>query len=236
LKFNENAKLYLSSYLYRFEIKEITEASVIEVGESLLRLFSILELVDAGYSSTNFKTFLFSENIKLVDNNISIDIIKNDFNDHIKKNWNEVKISESIVEYEKNILIYLNEYLFAKNQITKFDFSENVNVEHIMPASGRNISAIRLDAGIADEIEFNTIVNKIGNKILLEEIINKSISNEWFRTKKQSSVINKQGYKDSRYGIAQSLTNYHKDTWTKEDIENATTKAIDRIVNFIFNK
>jgi len=236
LKFNENAKLYLSSYLYRFEIKEITESSVVEVGESLLRLFAILELVDAGYSSSNFKTFLFSENIKLVDENVSIDTIKNDFNEHINKNWSEAKISESIAEYEKNILVYLNEYLFAKNQMTKFDFSENVNIEHIMPASGRNITTIRLDAGIADETEFNTTVNKIGNKILLEEIINKSISNEWFKTKKQSSVMNKQGYKNSRYGIAQSLTNYHQDIWTKVDIENATTKAIGRIVNFIFNK
>ena len=105
-----------------------------------------------------------------------------------------------------------------------------------MPASGRNISVIMTDAGIHDREEFNDIVNKLGNKILLEEDINKSISNEWFKTKKQSSINSKSGYKDSKYGIAIELTNYPKDTWTKDDIEAATKKALARIVKFFFNK
>ena len=79
-------------------------------------------------------------------------------------------------------------------------------------------------------------MNKLGNKILLEEDINKSIGNEWFKTKKQSSVIDKIGYKDSRYVIATTLINFPKDKWTKKDIEEATQKAADRIVDFIFNK
>ena len=78
LKFNENAKLYLSSYLYRFETTNIKEAKVSELCECLLRLFTVLELVDAGYSSSKFKTFLFGENIKLVDSKITIDTIKDD--------------------------------------------------------------------------------------------------------------------------------------------------------------
>ena len=64
----------------------------------------------------------------------------------------------------------------------------------------------------------------------------KSIGNEWFKTKKQSSVIDKIGYKDSRYVIATTLINFPKDKWTKKDIEEATQKAADRIVDFIFNK
>lgn len=236
LKCNENAKLYLSSYLYRFETIDITEQNVGEVCECLLRLFTILELVDSGYSSTKFKTFLFSENIKLVDNHISIDDIKTDFNEHILKNWSEDNISEAISAYDKNLLVYLNEYLYAKNKNFKFDFAENVNIEHIMPASGKNITIIRQDAGIPDKEEFNSIVNKLGNKILLEEDINKSIGNEWFKTKKQNSIKSKSGYKDSKYAIAAALTNYYKDTWTKDDIDIATKKAVERIVKFIFSK
>jgi len=83
--------------------------------------------------------------------------------------------------------------------------------------------------------EFNDIVNKLGNKILLEDEINKSLSNEWFQSKKQSSINNKSGYKDSKYAIALELTNYSKDTWNKEDIREATNKAAKRIVKFIFN-
>lgn len=236
MKCNENAKLFLSGYLYRYETTEITEENILDLCECLLRLFTVLELSDAGYSSSKFKTFLFGENIKLVDKNISIDTIKNNFNEHINNNWNPDTISDAIIEYEKNLLVFLNEYVYAKNKSAKFDFAENVNIEHIMPASGRNLTTIQRDANIATKEEFNSIVNKLGNKILLEEDINKSIGNEWFKTKKQNSINSKSGYKDSRYGIALALTAYQKDTWTKDDIDTATLKAVERIVKFIFDK
>jgi uncharacterized protein with ParB-like and HNH nuclease domain len=235
LKFNENAKLFLSGYLYRYETEEITEEGILDLCECLLRLFTVLELSDAGYSSAKFKTFLFSENIKFVEKNVSIDVIKNDFNEHINKNWNTDIIEDAIIEYEKNLLVFLNEYIYAKNKGSKFDFAENVNVEHIMPASGRNITTIQRDASITSKEEFNNIVNKLGNKILLEEDINKSIGNEWFKTKKQNSINTKSGYKDSRYAIALALTSFPKDTWTKEDIDTSTIKAVERIVKFIFD-
>jgi uncharacterized protein with ParB-like and HNH nuclease domain len=235
LKCNENAKLFLAGYLYRFEPNEINEEKILEICECLLRLFTILELSDVGYSSSKFKTFLFSENIKLVDKTVPVEIIKNDFNEHINKNWSEKNIEEDILEYDKNFLVFLNEYIYSKKKGIKFDFTDNVNIEHIMPASGRNIKIIKQDAGITNEEEFNSIVNKLGNKILLEEDINKSISNEWFKTKKQNSILSKLGYKDSRYAIAQALTSYEKDMWTKEDIEVTTKKAAKRIVKFIFN-
>lgn len=236
LKFNENIKLYLISYLYRYKLEDITKESVLGVGECLLRLFTLLELVDAGYSSTNFKTFLFGENIKFVDTNVSCDEIKKDFDLHIRKNWKEEDIRQTVSDYEKNILVFLNEYLYAKEKKIAFNFSETVNIEHIMPASGHNIDVIRVDAGIESQEEFTQIVNKLGNKILLEENINKSISNEWFKTKKQKSITDKSGYKDSRYNIAKSLVDYKTDVWTQDDINRATEKVANRIVKFIFAK
>lgn len=236
LKCNENAKLYLSSYLYRFETQDVSESNVSDICQCLLRLFTLLELVDVGYSSSKFKTFLFSENIKLVDKAVSIETIKINFNDHIRKNWNEQDITEAISGYDKNLLVYINEFLYAQSKGLKFDFDDNVNIEHIMPASGNNISTIREDAGISDKEEFSMIVNKLGNKILLEEKINKSIGNEWFKTKKQTSINNKSGYKDSKYAIAVALTSYPNDIWTKDDIDTATNKGIKRIVDFIFDK
>lgn len=235
LKFNENAKIFLISYLYRFDMEEITENSVIEICENLLKLFAILELSDSGYSSSRFKTFLFGENIKLVDKNILIEEISNDFREHIRKNWKPTELEETIFEYEKNILVFLNEYIYAKEKGVPFDFTENVNIEHIMPSSGRNTAIIQQDAGISDKEEFLTFVNKLGNKILLEEDINKSIGNEWFKTKKQNSIHSKTGYKDSQYAIARALTNYPDTQWTKQDIETATKKASERIIDFIFN-
>lgn len=236
LKCNENAKLYLSSYLYRFETQDVSESNVSDICQCLLRLFTLLELVDVGYSSSKFKTFLFSENIKLVDKAVSIETIKINFNDHIRKNWNEQDITEAISGYDKNLLVYINEFLYAQSKGLKIDFADNVNIEHIMPASGNNISTIREDARISDKEEFSMIVNKLGNKILLEEKINKSIGNEWFKTKKQTSINDKSGYKDSKYAIAVALTSYPSDIWTKDDIDTATNKGIERIVDFIFDK
>ena len=86
--------------------------------------------------------------------------------------------------YDKNILVFLNEYLYAKENHLTFNFESNVNVEHIMPASGHNIEIIRMDASIETKQEFDDLANQLGNKILLEENINKSISNDWFKTKK----------------------------------------------------
>ena len=234
LKFNENAKLYLISYLNRFKPQELTQEKVIEIAECLIRLFAVMELVDVGYSSSKFKTFLFGENVKLVDKSVSIDVIRHDFDEHISRCWKEEELKEALLDYENNILVFLNEYLYAKKHNLPFDFPDSVNVEHIMPGSGHNIVAIREDAGIENEEVFDSLVNQLGNKILLEEDINKSISNDWFRTKKQKSVKEKKGYKDSKYGIASALAGYPSDTWTKEDITSATEKAASRIIRFIF--
>lgn len=237
LKFNENVKIYLVSYLFRYDPSSITEDKVQGIAESLLRLFTILELVDAGYSSSNFKTFLFGENVKLVDTHFSLEEIIKDFDEHIMRKWeNKDELMKSLKEYDKNILVFLNEYLYAKERGRSFNFSENVNIEHVMPASGRNIATIQQDAGIADPIEFKGIVNLLGNKILLEEDINKSIGNEWFKTKKQKSVKDKSGYKDSTYSIAIGLVDYPSDVWTKDDIDTATEKAAKRIVKFIYSE
>ncbi|CAI3937060.1 DNAse/DNA nickase specific for phosphorothioated or glycosylated phage DNA [Commensalibacter communis] len=234
LKCNVNVRLFLSSYLYRYALKDITNKEILLICECLLKLFILLEVENLGYSSVKFKTFLFAENIKLVNPNITINEIYKDFCEHIHENWNVNDIKESILFYNKNLLVFVNEYLYSKDNKLEFNFSDSVNIEHIMPASGRNVSIIRQDAGM-DQNEFKEAVDKVGNKILLEDDINQSIGNEWFKTKKQTSIHNKSGYKDSKYPIAQSLINYHKDTWTKKDIDRATEKVAQRLINFIFS-
>ena len=236
LKLNENAKIFFASYLSTFELEEISEPVILPITECFLRLFTILELSETVYSSTGFKTFLFDENVKLVDRTVSVEQLCNDFSTHINNYWNENDIKESILEYQNNILVYLNEYLYAKKENLPFDFDKSVNIEHIMPSSGKNKDAIQEMAGINDKEEFNELVNALGNKILLEANINKSIQDEWFRLKKTKSIKDKAGYKDSKYPIAQSLTNFSGDYWGKDEIESTTKKIAARIVDFIFAK
>ena len=106
-------------------------------------------------------------------------------------------------------------------------------------ASGSNLQEIRKDAEITSEEEFRGIVNKLGNKILLEERINRAIGNEWFRTKVSTKLEDKTGYVDSTYPLAKELVskfrNDSKPYWKKADINSATERVAERIAAFIFD-
>lgn len=253
--FNDNSKLFLASYFNRFDSyfekndsgkyvisknnKNDLVAKTEKIGELMLRLFTILSLVEAGYSSTYFKTFLFGEGIKLVDSSISFEEIKNDFDKHINKSWKKEDIEDRIKDYEKHDIVFLNEYLFAKERGVKLEIGSNIDIEHIMPQSGKNRKLIQTDAGITDDEMFSNYINKIGNKILLEYNINRTIGNEWFRTKVSTEIFSKTGYIKSNYPIAKHLVekyrNEKKPYWTYNDIDIATEAASKRIVEFIFN-
>lgn len=246
LKFNDNAKFFLGCYFSRFfdrgenleNFLEKHESEIEKLSKAMLKLFAILELVDAGYSSSYFKTFLFRESADMVNKDIDVIKIDNDFSKHINSNFKINSIKASIKDYDKNLLVCLNEYVLAINDNLKFNLGGKYDVEHIMPASGHNISAIQIDAKIKNKEEFDEFVNKIGNKILLEEKINRSISNDWFRTKVQKYDKDKFCYADSKYPIAMYLANKYKGidkpTWDKNDIERETENAAERIANFIF--
>ena len=240
LKFNENTKLFLASYFFRFDEDNITEELVEPILECLLRLFSLLELVDVGYSSKYFKTFLFGAEVKLVSKSTTVDAITQDFNEHIRSNWDKETIWAALHDYDGNVLVYLNEFLFAKEKGLSFTLGTKYDIEHIMPYSGNNLQEIRKDAEIDSEEEFYGVVNKFGNKILLEEKINRAIGNEWFRTKVSTKLENKTGYIDSKYPIARALVSKYqsanKPYWKKDDIMSTTDKASDRIVSFIFGE
>lgn len=240
LKFNENTKLFLASYFFRFDEDNITGELVEPILECLLRLFSLLELVDVGYSSKYFKTFLFGAEVKLVSKSTTVDAITQDFNEHIRSNWDKETIWAALHDYDGNVLVYLNEFLFAKEKGLSFTLGTKYDIEHIMPYSGNNLQEIRKDAEIDSEEEFYGVVNKLGNKILLEEKINRAIGNEWFRTKVSTKLENKTGYIYSKYPIARALVSKYqsanKPYWKKDDIMSATDKASDRIVRFIFGE
>lgn len=238
LKFNENAKLYLASYLLSLK-ENFTETDILPVVESLMKLFTILEIGEIGYSSSKFKSFLLGEQIKMISPDTPATLIQKDIQDHISKNWQADQIKQELLEYDSHMLVHLNEYVFAKENNLPFNLLDKHDIEHIMPGSGRDIQTIRQDAEIEDTEEFKNLVNKLGNKILLESPINQSIGNEWFRTKISTTLENKTGYINSKYPLANALVeNFAKQNkafWTKQDIIDATEKASERIVKFVFD-
>ena len=237
--FNKNYRLFLMSYLFKFDIEDIDEKLVTEIGETLLRLFSVLEIQELVYSSNKFKTFLFRQNLDFVRKDISLDEIKTNFDKHISSQWTYEQINTLIKEYTKRPLVVLNEYLYAKEVNNNFSINDGYEIEHIIPKSGRNIENIRKDTGIVDEEFFKSKVEELGNKMLLEEKINKSIGNAWFRSKLESSIEDKSGYKDSKFPTAQYFIAKYEDVdkaiWTFEDADQRTDKIADKITKFIFN-
>lgn len=229
---NNNFKFYYATYLFFNQKSSIHDIESFII--ALLKLFALLSISSSGYSTKYFKTFLISLNMKIGAGTPTNELVQL-IDKHIKESFSKNEIKQLLCDTEpKTSIVYLNEYLFAiENHETINLSTQKIEIEHIMPASGKNIASIREDAKM-DADTFSQYVNKLGNKILLEQSINGAIGNAWFRCKKQNSIKEKRGYKDSAFPIAKSLTEYKKDLWEKEDIDAATEKAAQRIVSFIF--
>ncbi|MCY7041541.1 DUF262 domain-containing HNH endonuclease family protein [Streptococcus sanguinis] len=229
-RLNGNLKPFVSSYLfYRDDISYL---------EELLKLGLLIELSELSYSHRLFKGFLEEINLKYsqVTTISTQDLIAN-IKDHIENNFDYNSIRQTLSESGvPNSILYVNEYLYALEQGKEYNLEGGIDIEHIMPKSGLNRENIMADAGCSSQEEFQEYAEKLGNKILLESVINRGIGDAWFRTKKENNITSGRGYIGSRFPIAHSLVNYDSDTWTKNDIDKATEKAAERIANFVFSK
>lgn len=227
-KLNGNLRPFVSSYLFFREDNTYLEY--------LLRLGVLIELSELSYSHKLFKGFLEEINLlySQVDS-ISIDELISKIRNHIHDNFIYDDVKQTLTESGvSNSILYVNEFLFALEKGISFNLDGNIDIEHIMPKSGLNRENIMSDAGLESQEEFRDYAERIGNKILLEADINRSIQDSWFRSKRKNTITSGHGYIGSKFPIAKSLVNYLNDTWTKTDIEAATEKAATRIADFIF--
>lgn len=227
-RFNSNFLPFVSSYLFYRNNDEYLSY--------LLRLSAVLEITDFAYGNRRFKGFLERINLKYSQvTTVSEQELLKEIKQNIVENFNKDDIEQALTKSGvPNSLIILNEYLYAQEKQIPFDLTRNPDIEHIMPQSGYNRANIIQDANLVDPEEFHEYLEKIGNKILLESEINRGLGDAWFRTKKQH-VLSNHGYKGSKYPIAQGLVDYPKDTWNRNDIDQNTKKAAQRITNFIFS-
>jgi hypothetical protein len=127
----------------------------------------------------------------------------------------------------KNLICMLSDYFDEIDQGTTLDvlqelFSSNFDIEHIHAN--------------ANEIEGNDIneelQNSIGNLMLLEYDINRSIGCLPFCEKKERSDGG-MCYKDSNYASVKKIRKYSN--WGLHEIEQRRKKEIEKISNFLFN-
>ena len=236
-KFNSNFRLYLATYMF-LKPKEDGAISVANYMRTLLKMFVLLEIVEVGYSSSNFKVFLYNQNMALGQGVMTSDIIKN-YEKHIAEHFDRESIMTQLQNKSVNIsLVTLNEYLFAQENSVEpvfLTFDKAPDVEHVVPASGNNLLDIRVQSGFESEEQAEEYKDLLGNKILLESGINRSLGNPALHEKRIGRSGEKDGYQNSQYPIAKYLGSLDKDVWTKKDIEQATTESAERIVDFIFS-
>ncbi len=241
LRLNGNSRLFLAATFCLFDVKTDDGLNkTFEFARLLLRLFVILELEGTTYSNVRFKSFLIGESCNLLHEAKDISVIKSEFDNHINSTWKRSDLRKNVIDYDGNILVYVNELLFAMAKGASLQGTESAEIEHIMPQSDKKNPGVWKQAGMLDQEEFDEYLNKLGNKILLEKKINIKVGNSWFNDKINGSLENRWGYKDSAFPIAQALVASYgtsalpKEAWTKEDIEKTTEKISGRILDFVF--
>lgn len=232
LKYNENIRVFLAQY--RFIRPEVSQGEEVSYTESLIKLFTLLELSDLSYSTQAFKGFLFDLNIKINNPAVSTNELNKDIDTHIQSRFKRSEYLERLKEYRGNLLVYLTEYVLAKKNNVPFKLSDSIDIEHIMPQSSKHKESVMNQSDILNEVEFAEYVNKLGNKTLLEAEINRAISDNWFVDKKSHKISDRAGYIDSIYQIPKYLSTYQSDKWGKASIDKQTDYLSNEIANFIF--
>lgn len=127
----------------------------------------------------------------------------------------------------KRILCRLSEYLEHTAQfeqiapeLLKNLFYERIDIEHIQAYHDA-------DGSRREEVwkEWGPILNGIGNLAILEESINRSISNSAFDLKKD-------GYQKSRYGVIKNLASLSQ--WELQDCEARRESETEKLMDWLF--
>ena len=118
-------------------------------------------------------------------------------------------------------LLLLDAYLNVNQEELIPETSE---IEHIFPKKWQNTNYNGWD-----EKDAQLYLDRFGNKIIFENKLNIQAGNGYFGVKKQK-------YSSSKIATVLELSNYQKNDWVKEDIEERETKFKENIISFFKNQ
>lgn len=122
---------------------------------------------------------------------------------------------------KKNLICLLSAYLDEvvagkdRKEIHKVLFDTWFDIEHIHANADEVIS-----------IDDDTLQNSIGNLVMLEGDINRSISNKPFSEKKKQ-------YQKSQYASVQQIAQHDK--WDTEEAERRRDEEVKKIMNYLYD-
>ena len=213
--------------LYKYKDDENRFDKVYHILRLLSRLFFIYSVYYAKmvYEIHNFMYNLYKQII-----NDSFDSVIAEIENKIKsteknglKNDLERILNGIIADNakKKNLICltsaYLDELSVGKDRKAIHDtlFNTWFDIEHIHANADEQIS-------IDDELQ-----NSIGNLVMLEGEINRSISNKPFSEKKKQ-------YIKSKYASVQKIAQYDK--WDTEEAENRRKEEVEKIMNYLYQE
>ena len=140
--------------------------------------------------------------------------------------WFNNKINEPLATKTtaKNLLCRIHAMLhenldeYTSDNLIKYFFKDHIDIEHIQAYNDRN-NAEKVRDIWGDEI------NSIGNLMILESNINRSIGNYDFSQKKNK-------YKDSKYEVVKAITSLEH--WTKEDAAKRREESVKKILEYVY--
>jgi uncharacterized protein with ParB-like and HNH nuclease domain len=221
-------------YTYKFNLEDDFESNLFLFNRQISKLFIIYSIRFQKLKSEIYYTFMYeildtmmnkssSELIQLI--NSKIGKVEN------HKGWYDIEniINGDIIYNSKlkNIICRLSalideEYLDNNFEICTNLFSSPIDIEHIQ-------SYHDIDGNIREEVweKWGENINSIGNLMVLESSLNKSISNREYGYKLTR-------YPESKYKIVHNhVRNYSE--WSLEHCEQRKKKEVNKILNYLFN-
>ncbi len=156
------------------------------------------------------------------------DLIKEKLNSNIQNEF--ISILEGVIvdnQRKKNLICLLSAYMDELS-------IENLNIRVLQNKlfnTSFDIEHIHATADETHTIEHN-LQNSIGNLVILESEINRSIKDAPFVNSNRNSKSKKEEYQKSKYKSVEILTNYDK--WEQEEVINRRENEVKRIMSFLF--
>ena len=219
-------------YLYRFH-KEGFDTTYFELYKEYVTKYFLIQSVVYKRVVNGTKTFCYKLiRLMLANNNSEQDIIaflKDEFK-KIDKNHLEYQLSLNDifeVHTKKNLLTRISAMIeekdgFSNQNYRKYFYSEEsedaIDIEHIHPQT----------PVVEPEEDWSDYSSTIGNLVVLENSINRSIQNISFDKKLQS-------YNGSKFPIVKNMiTEYPDKQWTITKCEDRTKTEIKKLMAFFF--
>jgi len=218
-------------FLYKYKEDEDRYTKLSELLISTNKLFFIFSIIYAK-SVYEMHSFMFSIQRNIINNNVeeTLSLINEKlmFMKNEKQEWIESVLGGYITDNakKKNLICCLSAYLDEKslsNDIHELRiklFATRFDIEHIHANADETI------------IVNDNLQNSIGNLVMLEEEINRSIQDAPFLKSNKSKKNKKEEFLKSKYASVKKIA--EKEKWDNEDMQQRNKEETTKIMQYLF--